>query len=98
MPYKKTFLMKIARNVSLSLGILCFLLNSLIYLYPEEVATPPIETSAKINFYIALHSLFITGIILIILSYWINKKKEGILIKEKLKIQIDAMGNIDKLN
>ncbi len=42
--------MKIARNVSLGLGILCFLLNSLIYLYPEEVATPPIEASAKINF------------------------------------------------
>ncbi len=50
MPYKKTYLMKIARNVSLGLGILCFLLNSLIYLYPEEVATPPIEASAKINF------------------------------------------------
>jgi hypothetical protein len=90
--------MKIARNVSLSLGILCFLLNSLIYLYPEEVATAPTETSAKINFYVALHSLFIIGIVLIMLSYWINKKRENGLIKEKLEIQIDAMGNIDKLN
>jgi hypothetical protein len=83
--------MKIARNVSLSLGILCFLLNSFIYLYPEEVATLPIDISAKVNFYIALHSLFITGIILIIFSYWLNKKKKNTLIKEKLKTQIDAI-------
>ena len=90
--------MKIARNVSLGLSIFCSLLNTLIYIFPEEVATPSIETSAKFNFYIALHSLFIIGIILIIFSYWINKKRRNVLSRVELEIQIDAMGNIDKLN
>jgi hypothetical protein len=86
MNYKKRiFLLKATRTVCFVLGSICFLLNSLVYLYPEEVATPPVEVAEKIFFYVALHSLFIVGVLLGILGYFINKKKSNI---EKLELEI----------
>lgn len=96
MRYKrKIFLLKATRIVCFILGSICFLLNSLVYIYPEEVATPPVEASEKVFFYIVLHSLFILGVLLGAFGYFINRKRANI---EKLELEIEGIANIDSLN
>ncbi len=83
--------MRIIINLLFIAGIICFLLNSMVYLFPSEVADPPIEPSDKILFYLALHSLFIIGSALFIVAYLINKKRKYKLMKDEINLMIDGL-------
>jgi len=86
--------MKIIRTGCVFLGILCFLLNSLVYIFPSEVAIPPVKVFDMLLFYSALHSLFVLGIILITIAYLINKKIKNDLLKDEMNLMIDEITSL----
>lgn len=88
---RKYFSKKIARNHFFVIGIFCFLLNSVIYIFPSEVATPPVKFIDALLFYSALHSLFFCGIMFIAISYLINREIKNGLAKDEMNFMIDSI-------